>query len=172
MDTADERSGVDSADGCATKDCTGIMKRAATLLRKAGRAQTDVHVGRRVLHAVTSRRVQRLTCSRLVGSGRARFAHPYVIRIRSFFLRDGHAASQIVPMTIGLLLTARGTCAAAQPATAALAHAGWSLGAAGRHGDGGGANARRDYLRGGASICALDRRGPERRAKRTLDELG
>ena len=27
--------------------------------------------------------------------------------------------------------------------------------------DGGGANACRDYPRGGASICALDRRGPE-----------
>ena len=84
MDTADERSGVDSADGCATKDCTGIMKRAATLLTKAGRAQTDVHVGRRVLHAVTSRRVQRLTCSRLVGSGRARFAHPRAQASASF----------------------------------------------------------------------------------------
>ena len=45
------------------------------------------------------------------------------------------------------------------------------LGAAGRHGDGGGANARRDYLRGGASICALDRRGPERRAKKALNVL-
>ena len=39
-------------------------------------------------------------------------------------------------------------------------------------GDGGGANARRDYPRGGASIRALDRRGPERRANRALDELG
>ena len=75
-------------------------------------------------------------------------------------------------MMIGLLLDARGTCAAAQSATAALAHARWPLGAAGRHGDGGGANARRDYPRGGASICALDRRGPERRANRALDELG
>ena len=64
-------------------------------------------------------------------------------------------------MRDGLFLDARGTCAAAQSATAALAHAGWSLGAAGRHGDGGGANACRDYPRGGASICALDRRGPE-----------
>ena len=34
---------------------------------------------------------------------------------------------------------------------AALAHARWPLGAAGRLGDGGGANARRDYPRGGAS---------------------
>ena len=33
------------------------------------------------------------------------------------------------------------------------------------------ANARRDYPRGGASVCALDRRGPERRANRALDEL-
>ena len=55
---------------------------------------------------------------------------------------------------------------------AALAHARWPLGAAGRLGDGGGANARRDYPRGGASVCALDRRGPERRANRALDELG
>ena len=46
------------------------------------------------------------------------------------------------------------------------------LGTAGRLGDGGGANARRDYPRGGASIRALDRRGPERRANRALDELG
>ena len=61
---------------------------------------------------------------------------------------------------------------AAQSATAALAHARWPLGAAGRLGDGGGANARRDYPRGGASVCALDRRGPERRANRALDELG
>ena len=67
---------------------------------------------------------------------------------------------------------ARGTYAAAQSATAALAHARWPLGAAGRLGDGGGANARRDYPRGGASIRALDRRGPERRANRALDELG
>ena len=67
---------------------------------------------------------------------------------------------------------ARGAYAAAQSATAALAHARWPLGAAGRLGDGGGANARRDYPRGGASVCALDRRGPERRAKRALDELG
>ena len=57
-------------------------------------------------------------------------------------------------------------------ASQALAHARWPLGAAGRLGDGGGANARRDYLRGGASVCALDRRGPERRANRALDELG
>ena len=56
-------------------------------------------------------------------------------------------------------------------ASQALAHARWPLGAAGRHGGGGGANARRDYLRGGTSICALDRRDPERRAKRALDEL-
>ena len=75
-------------------------------------------------------------------------------------------------MRDGLFLDARGTCAAAQSATAALAHAGWSLGAAGRHGDGGGANARRDYPRGGASVCALDRRGPEQCANRALDELG
>ena len=66
---------------------------------------------------------------------------------------------------------ARGTYATAQSATDALAHAGWPLGAAGRLGDGGGANARRDYPRGGASVCALDRRGPERRANRALDEL-
>ena len=67
---------------------------------------------------------------------------------------------------------ARGAYAAAQSATAALAHARWPLGAAGRLGDGGGANARRDYPRGGASVCALDRRGPERRANKALDELG
>ena len=59
-------------------------------------------------------------------------------------------------MMIGLLLDARGTSAGggAVSATAALAHAGWLLGAAGRLGDGGGANARRDYPRGGASIRA------------------
>ena len=33
------------------------------------------------------------------------------------------------------------------------------------------ANARRDYPRGGASRCALDRRGPEKCANRALDEL-
>ena len=34
------------------------------------------------------------------------------------------------------------------------------------------ANARRDYPRGGASRCALDRRGPEQCANRAHDELG
>ena len=67
---------------------------------------------------------------------------------------------------------ARGAYAAAQSATAALAYARWPLGAAGRLGDGGGANARRDYPLGGASIRALDRRGPERRAKKALNVLG
>ena len=64
---------------------------------------------------------------------------------------------------------------AAQSATAALAHARWPLGAAGRLGDGGGANACWDYPRGGASVCALEgsiARGPERRANKVLDELG